>query len=187
MAIGESTLGPFVTGVLSLDDVSLEGKTVLLRVDVNSPINPENMEFMDDRRFTEFLPTLDELSSSRVVIITHQSRPGKLDFTSTEPHSILLSKLIGRNVGFVPDVCGELAIEAIKSMKDGDILFLNNVRMVDDENTMKKSSQEVLATSEIVRNLSGVADVYVTDAFATAHRSSPVSYTHLTLPTNREV
>jgi phosphoglycerate kinase len=131
------------------------------------------MEFMDDRRFTEFLPTLDELSSSRVVIITHQSRPGKLDFTSTEPHSILLSKLIGRNVGFVPDVCGELAIEAIKSMRDGDILFLNNVRMVDDENTMKRSSQEVLATSEIVRNLSGVADVYVTDAFATAHRSSP--------------
>ena len=71
MAIGESTLGPTVTGVLSLDDVSLEGKTVLLRVDVNSPINPENMEFMDDRRFTEFLPTLDDLSSSKVVVISH--------------------------------------------------------------------------------------------------------------------
>lgn len=173
MAIGESMLGPFVTGVLSLDDVSLEGKTVLLRVDVNSPINPENMEFMDDRRFTEFLPTLDDLSSSKVVIISHQSRPGKLDFTSTEPHSKLLSKLIGRKVDFVPDVCGQLAIEAIKSMSDGEILFLDNVRMVDEENTMKKSSQEILATSQIVRNLSSAIDAYVTDAFATAHRSSP--------------
>ena len=93
MAIGESALGPFVTGVLSLDDVSLDGKVVLLRVDVNSPMNPENLEFLDDRRFIEFLPTLDDLSSSKVVIISHQSRPGKLDFTSTEPHSKLISRL----------------------------------------------------------------------------------------------
>ena len=173
MAIGESALGPFVTGVLSLDDVSLDGKVVLLRVDVNSPMNPENMEFLDDRRFTEFLPTLDDLSSSKVVIISHQSRPGKLDFTSTEPHSKLLSRLTGRKVDFVPDVCGESAIQAIKSMEDGDVLFLNSVRMLDEENSMKKASQQELAKSEIVRKLSSVADAYVTDAFATAHRSSP--------------
>ncbi|MEC7100595.1 MAG: phosphoglycerate kinase [Candidatus Thermoplasmatota archaeon] len=173
MAIGESALGPLVTGVLSLDDVSLDGKVVLLRVDVNSPMNPENMEFLDDRRFTEFLPTLDDLSSSKVVIISHQSRPGKLDFTSTEPHSKLLSRLTGRKVDFVPDVCGESAIKAIKSMENGDILFLNNVRMLDEENSMKKASQQELAKSEIVRKLSSVADAYVTDAFATAHRSSP--------------
>ena len=173
MAIGESALGPFVTGVLSLDDVSLDGKVVLLRVDVNSPMNPENMEFLDDRRFTEFLPTLDDLSSSKVVIISHQSRPGKLDFTSTEPHSKLLSRLTGRKVDFVPDVCGESAIQAIKSMENGDVLFLNNVRMLDEENSMKKASQQELAKSEIVRKLSSVADAYVTDAFATAHRSSP--------------
>jgi phosphoglycerate kinase len=173
MAIGESALGSLVTGVLSLDDVSLDGKVVLLRVDVNSPMNPENMEFLDDRRFTEFLPTLDDLSSSKVVIISHQSRPGKLDFTSTEPHSKLLSRLTGRKVDFVPDVCGESAIQAIKSMEDGDVLFLNNVRMLDEENSMKKASQQELAKSEIVRKLSSVADAYVTDAFATAHRSSP--------------
>lgn len=173
MAIGESALGPLVTGVLSLDDVSLDGKVVLLRVDVNSPMNPENMGFLDDRRFTEFLPTLDDLSSSKVVIISHQSRPGKLDFTSTEPHSKLLSRLTGRKVDFVPDVCGESAIQAIKSMEDGDVLFLNNVRMLDEENSMKKASQQELAKSEIVRKLSSVADAYVTDAFATAHRSSP--------------
>ena len=123
MAIGESALGPLVTGVLSLDDVSLDGKVVLLRVDVNSPMNPENMEFLDDRRFTEFLPTLDDLSSSKVVIISHQSRPGKLDFTSTEPHSNTIQ--IAGKVDFVPDVCGESAIQAIKSMEDGDVLFLN--------------------------------------------------------------
>ena len=58
-------------------------------------------------------------------------------------------------------------------MKDGDILCLNNVRMLDEENTMKKASQHELAKSEFVRELSSVADAYVTDAFATAHRSSP--------------
>ena len=114
MALGGLPVGSTVTGVLSLDDVCLDGRTVLLRVDVNSPLNPETMEFMDDRRFTEFLSTLEALSSSKVVIISHQSRPGYLDFTSTEPHSILLSSLIGRPVGFVSDVCGEDAISAIQ-------------------------------------------------------------------------
>ena len=123
-------------------------------------------------RFTEFLPTLDDLSSSKVVIISHQSRPGKLDFTSTEPHSKLLSRLTGRKAISFP-MSGESVIQAIKSMEDGDVLFLNNVRMLDEENSMKKASQQELAKSEIVRKLSSVADAYVTDAFATAHRSSP--------------
>ena len=71
MALGGLPVGPTVTGVLSLDDVCLDGRTVLLRVDVNSPLNPETMEFMDDRRFTEFLSTLEDLSSSKVVLISH--------------------------------------------------------------------------------------------------------------------
>lgn len=173
MALGGLPVGSNVTGVLSLDDVCLEGRTVLLRVDVNSPLNPETMEFMDDRRFTEFLSTLEDLSSSKVVLISHQSRPGYLDFTSTEPHSVLLSELIGRPVGFVSDVCGEAAISAIKGMEDGDILFLDNVRKHEEEIRMKRASPEEMATSEIVRNLSSVIDAYVTDAFATSHRSSP--------------
>ncbi len=173
MALGGLPVGPNVTGVLSLDDVCLEGRTVLLRVDVNSPIIPETMEFMDDRRFTEFLSTLEDLSSSKVVLISHQSRPGYLDFTSTEPHSKLLSELIGRPVGFVSDVCGQAAISAIKGMEDGDVLFLDNVRKHEEEISMKRASPEEMATSEIVRNLSSVIDAYVTDAFATAHRSSP--------------
>ncbi|MAR42427.1 MAG: phosphoglycerate kinase [Euryarchaeota archaeon] len=173
MALGGLPVGPTVTGVLSLDDVCLDGRTVLLRVDVNSPLNPETMEFMDDRRFTEFLSTLEALYSSKVVIISHQSRPGYLDFTSTEPHSILLSSLIGRPVGFVSDVCGEDAISAIKGMDEGDVLFLDNVRKHEEEISMKRASPEEMANSEIVRNLSAVIDAYVTDAFATAHRSSP--------------
>ena len=173
MALGGLPVGPTVTGVLSLDDVCLDGRTVLLRVDVNSPLNPETMEFMDDRRFTEFLSTLEDLSSSKVVLISHQSRPGYLDFTSTEPHSKLLTGLLGRPVGFVSDVGGEEAISAIKGMEDGDVLFLDNVRKHQEEISMKRASPEEMANSEIVRNLSSVIDAYVTDAFATAHRSSP--------------
>ena len=176
MAIGESTLGPTVTGVLSLDDVSLEGKTVLLRVDVNSPINPENMEFMDDRRFTEFLPTLDDLSSSKVVIISHQSRPGKLDLHPQSTFKVTI-KADWKKSRFRARCLWRISNRSNQVDEDGDILSKqcqNNGRREHDE----KSSQEVLATSQIVRNLSGIADAYVTDAFATSHRSSFPCWIH---------
>ena len=77
------TLGPVtVEGVLTLDDVDLSGRTVLYRVDVNSPLEPSTGRLLDDGRLKAIIPTLDALSSSRVVILGHQSRPGKSDFTN---------------------------------------------------------------------------------------------------------
>ena len=67
--------------VLSLDDIHLSGKRVLYRVDINSPLHPETGAFLDDGRLRAIIPTLNSLSEAKVVILGHQSRPGKDDFT----------------------------------------------------------------------------------------------------------
>ena len=162
-----------VSGVLTLDDVGLGGKVVLYRVDVNSPLEPSTGAFLDDSRLRAILPTLRSLQNSKVVMIGHQSRPGKNDFTDMSQHADRISRLIGKKIHFVSDICGDKAITAIKKLKIGEMLFLDNIRMHDDENSMKKASPEKTATSEIVQKLAPLIDVYVTDAFAAAHRNSP--------------
>ena len=159
--------------VLTLADAGLAGKRVLLRVDVNSPLDPVTKDFLDDSRLRGILPTLRRLASSRVIILAHQSRPGKVDFTNMYAHSDLLSRLLGRPITFIPDVCGDLAQESIVNMRQGDMLFLDNVRGHPDEMGMKKSEFSELHESEIVQNLAPLVDAYVCDAFAAAHRNSP--------------
>ena len=162
-----------VSGVLTLDDVGLGGKVVLYRVDVNSPLEPSTGAFLDDSRLRAILPTLRSLQNSKVVMIGHQSRPGKNDFTDMSQHADRISRLIGKKVKFIPDICGDKAIIAIQNLKIGEMLFLDNIRMHDDENSMKKASPETTASSEIILKLAPLIDVYVTDAFAAAHRNSP--------------
>ena len=159
--------------VLTLDDVRLSGKKVLLRVDVNSPLDPETKAFLDDTRLRAVLPTLRRLADAQVIILGHQSRPGKSDFTTMERHADLLCRLLGRDITYVPDICGVTARNAIRSMERGDMLFLDNVRGHADETGMKKASFEALHESEIVQSLAPLVDAYVTDAFAAAHRNSP--------------
>ena len=90
-----------MASLLSLSDADLSGKTVLVRVDVNSPLNPVTGEFLDDARLRAILPTIRRLGSSKVVLLAHQSRPGKNDFTSMEKHAELLGVLLGRNIEFI--------------------------------------------------------------------------------------
>ena len=158
---------------LTLDDVQLSGRTVLVRVDVNSPLNPVTGEFLDDARLQAVMPTLRRLADAKVVLLAHQSRPEKLDFTSMERHAELLGRLLGRDIRFVPDVCGAEAIANIENMSQGEMIFLDNVRGHLDETGRRHATPEELAQSEIVRELSRVADAYVCDAFAAAHRNSP--------------
>ena len=120
-------------GVLSLDDVRLEGRTIIYRVDANSPLEPATRNLLDDSRLHAIVPTLRELSNSRVAILTHQSRPGKSDFTDTSRHCERLSEIMGQSIRYVPDLCGDEAIEAIEGMADGDLIFLENVRMNEEE------------------------------------------------------
>jgi len=168
------TLGPVtVEGVLTLDDVDLSGRTVLYRVDVNSPLEPSTGRLLDDGRLKAIIPTLDALSSSRVVIMGHQSRPGKSDFTNMQKHCDRLSKLLGKQIRFVPDICEDVAVEAIKSLSDGEMIFLDNVRMNEEEYGTKYDSNKQTEDTSLVSRLSSVSDLLVTDAFAAAHRRSP--------------
>ncbi len=172
--------GRAVEGVLTLEDVDLRGRTVLYRVDVNSPLEPSTGRLLDDGRLRGIIPTLNGLESSRVVIIGHQSRPGKFDFTSMSKHCKRLSQILGRPIKFVPDVCGDEAIDEIRNMSEGEIIFLDNVRKNEEEYGVKYSSNKDTEDTDIVTTLSSVSDVFVIDAFATAHRRSPTltGFTH---------
>ncbi|RAH14365.1 MAG: phosphoglycerate kinase [Methanobacteriota archaeon] len=159
--------------ILTLDDVFLEGKTVLLRIDGNSPLHPINNSFLDDSRLKGVIPTINRLSKTKLIILLHQSRPGKKDFTTTSGHAREFQRLLGKTVKFVEDICGQKAMSAIEELKDGDILVLNNVRMNDEELQIKTNNFEEQTETNFVQKLSSIADIFVNDAFACAHRNSP--------------
>jgi phosphoglycerate kinase len=155
----------------TIKDLGAEGKTVLLRLDLNSPIAPSSNLILDDKRFREHLPTIRALSGSRVVIVTHQSRPGKKDFTTLEAHAEKLEQLLGKPVAYVDSIFGRHAREAVHAMKTGEVLMLENVRFNAEENLTLKP--EEAKKTHLVKKLSSMADVFVNDAFGTAHRSQP--------------
>lgn len=154
----------------TLDDCDVAGRTVLLRVDVNSPLDPDSLEILDTSRVERVMPTIEELldRDARVVIMAHQGRPGGWDFTDLGQHAAALSSILDRAVGYVDDVYGEDAQEAIASLADGEAVLLDNVRRFDDERTEKTPEEH--AKSELVQSLYPLADLYVNDAFAAAHR-----------------
>jgi len=155
----------------TLDDFNVENKTVLLRVDFNMPLDKKTLDIIDDTRIRLALPTIQELvnKKAKIVILAHQGKQGSWDFTSMEKHAKTLQKLIGKPVTFVDDIFGEKAKNAIKNLKPGDILFLDNVRKFPGE-TEKKPPEEH-AKSDLIKTLAPLADFYVNDAFAAAHRA----------------
>jgi phosphoglycerate kinase len=159
--------------MLTLEDVDLRGATVLVRVDINSPINPTDGTFLDITRFERSLPTLRELADSKVVVLAHQSRPGKADYTTLREHTRVLGRLLGRPSTYVDDLIGSKASRAIRTMEVGELLVLENTRLFAEETTLSKTSLETQSRTHLVRNLANVADAYVTDAFSAAHRSQP--------------
>jgi len=157
---------PFKT----LDDVDYKGKHVLIRVDMNCSIDPETKAITDDSRIVATAPTLEELSESRVVLMAHQGRPGSDDFIPLKQHTEVLRSL-GFNAVYVDDIFGQKAKDAIKRVKVGEILVLENVRMFDGEN--KNGPVEEVAREPIVQELYPYFDLFVNDAFGAAHRSQP--------------
>jgi phosphoglycerate kinase len=148
-----------------------EGRTVLLRLDLNSPIDPATGAILDDKRFREHLPTIRALDRAKVVILTHQSRPGKKDYTPLAAHAKKLEAMLGRPVGYVEDIFGACARDAVGTMAPGDVLMLENVRFNAEENLTLKP--EDAAKTVLVRRLASLGDLFVNDAFGTAHRSQP--------------
>jgi phosphoglycerate kinase len=157
---------------LTLDDVKVKDKVVLVRVDFNSPIDPNTKRILDDTRIRAHgETTIKELSEkgAKVVILAHQGRKGDPDFIPLKQHAEILSKIIGKPVKYVDDLFGEKAQKAIKELKSGEILVLENVRTFAGET--KEGTPEEHAKTEFVKALAPLADLFVNDAFAAAHRA----------------
>lgn len=167
--------------VNTLDEFSIDNKTVFLRVDFNMPLDKNSLKILDTTRMKRVLPTIKELVSNqaKTVVIAHQGRQGSWDFTSLKQHAEVFEKLLGSSVKFVEDVYGEKAQNAIESLNPGDVLFLDNVRKLDYE-TEKKSVQEH-AKTPFIQTLVPLGDLFVNDAFAAAHRAqcSLIGFTSL--------
>jgi len=155
----------------TLDDFTVENKTVLLRVDFNMPLDKKTLDITDDTRIRLALPTIQELinKKAKIVILAHQGKQGSWDFISMQKHAEVLQKLLGKQVTFIDDIYGEKAKHAIQAMKPGNVIFLDNVRKYPAETEKKKPEEH--AQSDLVKNLAPLADLYVNDAFAAAHRA----------------
>jgi phosphoglycerate kinase len=149
---------------LTLNDLSLRGKTVLLRADLNVPM--QDGRVTDDERLARLLPTLREISGAgaRIVILSHFGRPeGKPDpALSLRPVAAALENLWNRPVAFAGDCVGPEADTAVKALAPGNILVLENTRFHPGEETNDPA---------FAKQLASLGDIYVNDAFACAHRA----------------
>lgn len=148
----------------TLDDADVKGKRVLVRVDLNVPM--ENGQVTDDTRIRAVLPTITEIADKggKVILLAHFGRPkdGPEKKYSLEQVVAPLASRLGLPVAFATDSIGPVAEEAIAKMADGDVLLLENTRFYKGE---EKN------VPEHVKALAALGDVYVNDAFATAHRA----------------
>lgn len=167
-------------GIRTLDEAELRGKTVLCQVDMNQPVDRAAGTLKSINRIRACVPTIRELCErgAKVVLLAHQGSDIEYkNFYSTEPHAKVLSELLGCKVQWIDDVCGPAAREKIKALHDGEILLLDNVRYVSEEQTMfemkLRLTHEQQAKTLLVEKLAPLADLYVCDAFAAAHRDQP--------------
>jgi phosphoglycerate kinase len=149
----------------TIDDINFSGKKALIRVDFNVPLDAE-YNITDDKRMTAALPTIKKIlkDGGSIILMSHLGRPkdGPTDKYSLKhivPH---LSELLGTQVEFADDCIGEEAIEKAKDLKIGGVLLLENLRFYKEEEKGDKAFAEKLAS---------LGDVYVNDAFGTAHRA----------------
>jgi len=150
---------------LSIRDLNLKGKRVFIRVDYNVPLNDAG-EITDDTRVRASLPTIKYAleHGGRLILASHLGRPkGKVNPKySMKPTAVRLGELLGKPVEFAGDCIGAEASEKAKALKDGGVLVLENLRFYPDE---EKNSPE------FAQKLAALAELYVDDAFGSAHRA----------------
>lgn len=163
---------------LTMEDVKLDNKRVLVRVDFNSPMDPSG-NILDDKRIKSHLDTLRALEDCRVVLMAHQSRAGKKDYTTMEAHARSATRLLRRDVTYIDDIFGSHAREAIRSLMPGEVLLLENTRFYAEENMNRTPADH--AKSHMVKRLAPLFDLFINDAFAVSHRShcSVVGFTEV--------
>ena len=155
----------------TIDDFDIEDKTVLVRIDINSPVDPSSGIILDDTRLKLHAQTVKELSNkgAKVVLLAHQSRPGKKDFTTLSQHADALSDILNIRVKYIDSLFSKAAKEAIHNLKPHEILLLENARFFSEESLSRTPEEQ--SKTLLVRHLSPYIDYFVNDAFAAAHRS----------------
>ena len=148
-----------------IEKLNLEGQRVLTRVDYNVPLN-DKQKITDNGRIKATLPTVNYIieNGGRAVLMSHLGRPGgeRIDSLSLKPAAVELSGLLGQNVKLAPDCIGEEVNNLVDTMQNGDVVLLENLRFHKAETKNDPSFCEALADN---------GDVYVNDAFGTAHRA----------------
>jgi phosphoglycerate kinase len=159
----------------TIADVDVAGKTVLMRVDFNVPLDDEQ-QITDDRRIRMALPSIHSVlqRGGRVILMSHLGRPkGKpVPEMSLRPASDRLAELLGRDVIFALDTVGKDARQKAAALKNGDVLVLENLRYNPEEEFKDKDAtdEQQAAKEAFAAELADFADVYVNDAFGTCHR-----------------
>ncbi|MBA4250441.1 MAG: phosphoglycerate kinase [Chlorobiaceae bacterium] len=149
----------------TIENIELKNKRVIVRVDFNVPLD-ENQNITDDTRIVESLPTINKIiaDGGKAILMSHLGRPkGKVNLKySLKPAAARLSELINKEVKFAPDCIGDETKKIVNSLQSGDVLLLENLRFYDNE---EKNDPE------FAKKLSELGDVYVNDAFGSAHRA----------------
>ncbi len=167
----------------TIDDLEVAGRRVLLRADLNVPLDlsdPAHPRITDDGRIRASLPVIEKLSArgAKVIILAHLGRPKGGDYAeraeggpSLAPVAARLSELLGKPVAFATDVAGQGAAAAVAGLADGDVAVLENVRFEPAE-----TSKDDSARLELARRLATFGDLYVGDGFGAVHRKHASVY-----------
>ncbi len=152
---------------MTIDDFDVEGKTVFFRADINSVVVDGEVQMKE--RIEENAKTIRELSDkkAKVVILAHQGRVGRADFLPLEQHAELLKRFV--DLRYIDDIMGPAARDAIRKLMDGEVLLLDNVRLLAEETLQRTPAEH--ARSIFVQRLAPLGDIYINDAFSVAHRS----------------
>jgi phosphoglycerate kinase len=150
---------------LSIDQVDLKGKKVLVRVDFNVPLD-ENLKITDDIRISSALPTIKKImkDGGKTILMSHLGRPKGAPNPkySLKPAAVRLSELLGTDVKFAPDCVGDQVKAIVNAMKNGEVLLLENLRFY---------AEEEKNNPDFAKKLAELGDVYINDAFGSAHRA----------------
>ncbi len=154
-----------MANIKSIDEANVKGKKVLVRVDFNTPVKDGVVS--DDTRIRAALPTIEKLigDGGRLILVSHRGRPAGEGFEeefSLGPVARRLQELLGKDIVLCRELIGPIAKETVDAMEDGDIVLLENIRF---------DKREKKNDPEFASELAELADIYVNDAFGTAHRA----------------
>src|SRR5450759_4910309 len=170
-----------------IQDFNFKGKKAIVRVDFNVPLDKKTFTVTDDTRIRGALPTINKIikDGGCVILMSHLGRPeGRMEKYSLKPVLTVLEKLLGKKVLFADDCLGESAVKMSAALKPGEILLLENVRFYPEEEgkpilpegvteEVKKAAKAEMKIKqkEMAKKLASYGEIYVNDAFGTAHRA----------------